>query len=74
MRGADAYLDVCLADRGVKALTLEARAGGDAHDAMSGAYDRLSRTAIPQLQGDGLAGARRRRTAAGRDDVRDRGP
>lgn len=28
LRAAEAYLDLCLADRGVKALTLEARAGG----------------------------------------------
>jgi TetR/AcrR family transcriptional regulator, transcriptional repressor for nem operon len=50
LRGAGAYLDLCLADRGVKALTLEARAGGTLSDAMSERVDRFTRTATPSFK------------------------
>jgi len=53
LRGADAYLDLCLADRGVKALTLEARAAGTLSDAMSQRVDRFTRTAAPSFKAMG---------------------
>jgi len=53
LRGADAYLDLCLADRGVKALTLEARAGGTLSTAMSERVDRFTRTAAPSFKAMG---------------------
>jgi AcrR family transcriptional regulator len=57
LRGADAYLDLCLADRGVKALTLEARAGGTLGDAMAERVDRFTRTAAPSFRAMGWADA-----------------
>ena len=51
--GARAYLDLCLADRGVKALTLEARAGGPLSPAMSERVDRLTRTAAASFKAMG---------------------
>jgi TetR/AcrR family transcriptional regulator, transcriptional repressor for nem operon len=53
LRGADAYLDLCLADRGVKALTLEARAGGTVSAAMSERVERFTRTAAPSFKAMG---------------------
>jgi len=53
LRGADAYLDLCLADRGVKALTLEARAGGTLSAAMSERVERLTRTVAPSFRAMG---------------------
>lgn len=43
--GAEAYLDVCLADRAVKALALEARSEGAMSATMSDRVDRFTKTA-----------------------------
>ncbi len=71
-RGAEAYLDMCLADRAVKALALEARAGGTLSASMSDRVDRFTPHGDPELQGDGMAGRCRVGTAVRRDDVGDR--
>lgn len=53
VRGAEAYLDVCLADRAVKALALEARSEGALSDAMSDRVDRLTKTATASFKAMG---------------------
>ena len=45
VRSAEAYLDVCLDDRAVKALALEARSEGALSAAMSERVDRLTTSA-----------------------------
>ncbi len=45
VRSAEAYLDVCLDDRAVKALALEARSEGALSTAMSDRVDRLTTSA-----------------------------
>jgi len=52
-RAVDAYLDVCLSDRAVKALALEARAEGTLTDAMSARHDRFVARAVPSLKAMG---------------------
>lgn len=52
-RGAAAYLDMCLADRAVKALALEARAGGTYSASMADRVDRFTRTATPSFKAMG---------------------
>ncbi len=52
-RAADAYLDCCLADRGVKALALEARSEGAYTADMKERVDRIASAAIPSLKAMG---------------------
>jgi AcrR family transcriptional regulator len=54
----DAYLDVCLADRAVKALMLETRADGALTPAMAERHDRFVASAVPSLRAMGWPDAR----------------
>ena len=53
VRGAEAYLDVCLRDRAVKALALEARSDPGLSASMSARHDRASASAIPSFKAMG---------------------
>jgi AcrR family transcriptional regulator len=50
IRGAEAYLDVCLANRGVKALGLEARSDPALMQSMAARHEHFAATAIPDLK------------------------
>jgi AcrR family transcriptional regulator len=50
MRAAEAYLDVCLANRAVKALALEARSDAALTEAMSARHDRFVDAAVPSFK------------------------
>jgi TetR/AcrR family transcriptional regulator, transcriptional repressor for nem operon len=52
-RAVDAYLDVCLADRAVKALALEARAEGTLTASMAARHDLFVARAVPSLRAMG---------------------
>ena len=52
-RGSEAYLDVCLANRGVKALALEARSDPGLVSSMAARHERFASTAIPDLKAMG---------------------
>ena len=56
-RGAEAYLDVCLADRAVKALALESRSDPSLSESMSKRHDRFAASAIPSFRAMGLPDA-----------------
>jgi TetR/AcrR family transcriptional repressor of nem operon len=49
-RGAEAYLNVCLVDRAIKALALEARTDGALTDSMSARIDRFAASAVPSFR------------------------
>ncbi len=49
-RMAEAYLDVCLANRAIKALALEARTTGALTPAMAARHDRASASAVPSFR------------------------
>lgn len=49
-RGAEAYLDLCLADRAVKALALEARSDPSLSASMSKRHERFAASAIPSFR------------------------
>lgn len=51
--GAEAYLDVCLEDRAVKALALEARSDGALTASMSARHDRAVAAAVPSFRAMG---------------------
>ena len=51
--GAEAYLDLCLEDRAVKALALEARSDPGLSASMSARHDRFSASAIPSFKAMG---------------------
>jgi TetR/AcrR family transcriptional repressor of nem operon len=53
VRGVEAYLDVCLDDRAVKALALEARAGGSETAAMSSRHERFAASAVASFKAMG---------------------
>jgi AcrR family transcriptional regulator len=53
VRGADAYLDVCLADRAVKALALEARSDPSLRESMADRHDRFATQAISSFKAMG---------------------
>jgi TetR/AcrR family transcriptional regulator, transcriptional repressor for nem operon len=53
VRGADAYLDVCLQDRAVKALALEARSDPELTASMSARHDRFASAAVPSFKAMG---------------------
>ena len=50
VRGVEAYLDVCLDDRAVKALALEARADGTLTKSMSSRHERFAASAVPSFK------------------------
>jgi len=52
-RAAEAYLDVCLANRAVKALALEARSDPSLLAAMAARHDRFAASAVPSLKAMG---------------------
>jgi TetR/AcrR family transcriptional regulator, transcriptional repressor for nem operon len=52
-RAVDAYLDVCLSDRTVKALALESRAEGTVTDSMAARHERFVARAVPSLKAMG---------------------
>jgi TetR/AcrR family transcriptional regulator, transcriptional repressor for nem operon len=52
-RAVDAYLDVCLSDRAVKALALEARSEGTLTAAMAARHERFVARAVPSLKAMG---------------------
>jgi TetR/AcrR family transcriptional repressor of nem operon len=58
IRGAEAYLDVCLADRAVKALALEARSDPALSASMAARHDRFAEAAIPSLRAMGWPDAK----------------
>lgn len=51
--GVVAYLDVCLADRAVKALALEARSDPALSDSMSKRHERFAASAVPSFKAMG---------------------
>jgi AcrR family transcriptional regulator len=53
LRAAEAYLDVCLANRAVKALALEARSDPALIASMAARHDRSAAGAIPSLKAMG---------------------
>ena len=53
VRAADAYLDACLADRGVKALALEARSQGAFTGEMKQRAERFAAMAVPSFKAMG---------------------
>jgi AcrR family transcriptional regulator len=52
-RGAEAYLDVCLAERAIKALALEARSEGALTPAMAARIERFTASAVPSFRAMG---------------------
>jgi TetR/AcrR family transcriptional repressor of nem operon len=53
VRGAEAYLDVCLRDRAVKALALEARSDPALSALMATRHDRFAAVAVPSFKAMG---------------------
>lgn len=53
VRGAEAYLDVCLGDRTVKALALEARSEPELTATMSVRHERFASSAVPSFRAMG---------------------
>jgi AcrR family transcriptional regulator len=53
IRAAEAYLDVCLADRAVKALALEARSDPALNESMASRHDRFVAAGIPSFRAMG---------------------
>lgn len=53
VRGVDAYLDVCLEDRAVKALALEARSDPELAGPMSARHERFAASAVPSFKAMG---------------------
>jgi len=53
VRGVEAYLDVCLADRAIKALALEARTDAALTASMTARHERAAAAAIPSFKAMG---------------------
>lgn len=53
MKGVEAYLDVCLVDRAVKALALEARADPTLMSSMADRHDRFAAASVPSFKAMG---------------------
>jgi TetR/AcrR family transcriptional regulator, transcriptional repressor for nem operon len=51
--GAEAYLDVCLADRAIKALSLEARTDAALTAPMAARHERFTASAVPSFRAMG---------------------
>jgi TetR/AcrR family transcriptional repressor of nem operon len=58
VRGAEAYLNVCLEDRAVKALALEARSDPDLASSMSARHERFAASAVPSFKAMGWPDAK----------------
>ena len=58
LRGAEAYLDVCLADRAIKALALEARTDAALTASMSARHEAFAASAIPSFRAMGWPDAK----------------
>jgi len=58
VRGVEAYLDLCLADRAVKALSLEARSDTALTDSMSARHERFAAAAVPSFKAMGWPDAK----------------
>ncbi len=58
VRGVEAYLDVCLADRAIKALALEARTDAALTAAMSARHERAAAAAVPSFRAMGWPDAK----------------
>ncbi len=58
VRASQAYLDVCLSNRAIKALALEARTEGALTAAMAERHERLAAAAVPSLRAMGWRDAR----------------
>jgi AcrR family transcriptional regulator len=58
VRGVEAYLDVCLADRAIKALALEARTESALTASMSARHERAAAAAIPSFKAMGWPDAK----------------
>jgi TetR/AcrR family transcriptional repressor of nem operon len=56
--GVEAYLDVCLADRAIKALALEARTDAALTASMSARHERAAAAAIPSFKAIGWPDAK----------------
>ncbi|MHB8242177.1 MAG: TetR/AcrR family transcriptional regulator [Solirubrobacteraceae bacterium] len=56
--GVEAYLDVCLADRAIKALSLEARTDTALTTSISARHERFSASAVPSFKAMGWPDAR----------------
>jgi AcrR family transcriptional regulator len=52
-RGAEAYLDVCLSEKAIKALALEARTDTALTASMSARHERFAASAIPSIRAMG---------------------
>jgi TetR/AcrR family transcriptional regulator, transcriptional repressor for nem operon len=52
-RGAEAYLDVCLREKAIKALSLEARSEAALTSSMSARIERFAASAIPSIKAMG---------------------
>ncbi len=57
LAGVEAYLDVCLADRAIKALALEARANARLSSSMSVRHERFALTAVTSFKAMGWTDA-----------------
>jgi AcrR family transcriptional regulator len=53
IRGTEAYLDVCLADRAVKALAVEARSDPGLKTSMAKRHDRFAAASVPSFKAMG---------------------
>jgi AcrR family transcriptional regulator len=53
LRGAEAYLDVCLANHAVKALALEARSDPSLRESMADRHDRFASQTTPSFKAMG---------------------
>jgi AcrR family transcriptional regulator len=58
LAGAEAYLDVCLAERGIKALALEARSDPSLTVSMERRHDLFAASAVPSFRAMGWPDAR----------------
>jgi TetR/AcrR family transcriptional repressor of nem operon len=58
LRGAEAYLDVCLAEPAIKALALEARTDTALTASMSARHERAAARAVPSFRAMGWPDAR----------------
>jgi TetR/AcrR family transcriptional repressor of nem operon len=58
VRGAEAYLDVCLADRAIKALALEARTDAALTSSMNARHERFAASAVPSFKAIGWSDAK----------------
>jgi TetR/AcrR family transcriptional regulator, transcriptional repressor for nem operon len=56
--GAEAYLDLCIEDRAVKALALEARSDPALADSMSARHERFAANAVPSFKAMGWPDAK----------------